>query len=326
MSTSRHRFLPREGFCIGPFAKAIRKTLLSPWLTLTTLLFIRLSATIGKSSPSPISEDRRIFPIAICSLIGTLLDINDLLTKHFHNNWTTDPSWNWDSEIVLVTGGSSGIGASVVKQLIFRNPKTTIIVIDHVPLTFTPPSKNHLHFYRCDLSNSAEIKTVCTRVKKEVGNPTVVFNNAGLARGKTVIDGNYADIDITFRTNIIAPFLILKEFLPEMTRRNHGHVIATSSMSSIIPPAGLADYAATKAGLASLHESLALELKHKHNAPKVRTSLIILGFTETPMFKGRTNQAHFIVPLMNVDTVGEKIVDILCSGYGKNIYLPDIMR
>ena len=67
-------------------------------------------------------------------------------------------------------------------------------------------------------------------------------------------------------------------------------------------------------------------MKYKHNAPKVRFTLATLSFVATPMFKGKTKQSHFLTPLMQVETVAEHVVEALYSGYGKNIYLPGIMR
>lgn len=80
------------------------------------------------------------------------------------------------------------------------------------------------------------------------------MNNAGLSRGRTVAEGTYHDNSITLRTNLLAPFLLTKEFLPHMISQNHGHIFNVSSMSAYIPPAGLADYAASKAGIIVLHE------------------------------------------------------------------------
>lgn len=73
-------------------------------------------------------------------------------------------------------------------------------------------------------------------------------------------------------------------------------------------------------------QSLSLELKYRHAALKVRTSLAVLSFTKTPLFKGETNQAHFLFPLMHVDTVGGMIVETLYSGFGRTFYLPGIFR
>lgn len=66
--------------------------------------------------------------------------------------------------------------------------------------------------------------------------------------------GTYSDNSITLKTNLLAPFFLTKEFLPAMIRQNHGHIFNVSSMSAYIPPPGLADYAASKAGLIAFHE------------------------------------------------------------------------
>lgn len=62
------------------------------------------------------------------------------------------------------------------------------------------------------------------------------------------------------------------------------------------------------------------------NAPKVRTSLAVLSFTKTPLFKGETNQSRFLMPLLHVDTVVDAIVEALDSGLSKTIFLPGIFR
>jgi hypothetical protein len=58
----------------------------------------------------------------------------------------------------------------------------------------------------------------------------------------------------------------------------------------------------------------------------VRLSLAIFSFIKTPLFKGETRQSHFFFPLLDVNTVGESLADVLYSGYGKILYMPGIMR
>jgi all-trans-retinol dehydrogenase (NAD+) len=188
--------------------------------------------------------------------VGFALSFNDWLNKWCANNWTATKrgEWDWDREIVVVTGASSGVGASVVQKLLARNPRTTIVIIDFAPLSWTPPSDSKVHYYQADLSNSAVVKDVCERVRTEVGNPTVLVNNAGIARGYTVLDGSYADVELTLKTNLVAPFLLIKEFLPDMVKHNHGHIVSICSMSSVVAPPGIVDYAASKNGILSLHE------------------------------------------------------------------------
>ncbi|KAK2040500.1 short chain dehydrogenase [Colletotrichum somersetense] len=258
---------------------------------------------------------------------GLALRLHEQLNKWTANNWTRDNTWDWDKEVVLITGGSSGIGASVAQQLIARNPRTTILIVDYTPLTWQPASQANVRYFQCDLSDKAAIRTLCERVRREVGNPTVLMNNAGLSRGFSVMDGTYTDVELTINTNLVAPFLLVKEFLPHMVKSNHGHIIHVGSMSAMMPPARIADYAATKAGMIALHEALQLELRYVNQAPKVRLTLGVFGFIKTPLFRAeRSGQSPFLFPIIESDAAARCFVDALYSGFGKTIYMPGIMR
>ncbi|KAL1861655.1 hypothetical protein Daus18300_008771 [Diaporthe australafricana] len=312
----------REGLTVDLVSRVARRTVLNPWLAIPVSAWTAYGVpTISKSAHV------RLLPY-LCALVGTVLCVNEWLNKWALNNWTRSghPDWDWAKEIVVVTGGSGGIGASIARQILARNSRTTVVIVDYAPMTWTPKTGTHVAYYQCDLSNAGAIRALAGRIRSEVGHPTVLVNNAGLSRGATVMDGSYADVELTIKTNLIAPFLLVKEFLPHMVSIDHGHIVNVGSASSLFPPARVADYAATKAGITAFHEALQLELKHVHNAPKVRLTLGILGFIKTPLFKGETRQSHFLFPLLHVDTVGEAFVDALYSGLGRTIYLPGIMR
>ncbi|KAL1887663.1 hypothetical protein Sste5346_010058 [Sporothrix stenoceras] len=324
---------PREGLTVDYVARWLRCSVLHPAIAIPvalahyadqlvpSALSTKVSATVGGLQT----------PAVVLACLSILLASTEFLNRGFHNNWTGTSRWQWSSEIVLITGGSSGIGASLAQQLLARNHQTTVVIVDYVPLTWTPPPGPSVHFYRCDLSDATAMRTLCSRIREDVGDPTVLVNNAGLSRGIGVLDGSYADREITIKTNLLAPFLLAKEFLPAMARRNHGHIVTVSSMSALMPPGLLADYAATKAGLIAMHEmltvqALQLELANNQQATKVRQTLMILSFTRTPLFKGETRQSNFLFPLLDVETVSEAIAGALYSGYGKTIYMPGIMR
>jgi NAD(P)-dependent dehydrogenase (short-subunit alcohol dehydrogenase family) len=318
----------REGFTIDVVAGAVRNWILTPTTTLPVALGLAweplYSRLVQRVSPERAAHLRsRVYWLAAASLV---LALNDQLNKQTANNWVVDSRWNWNDEIVVITGGSSGIGASVCRRLMARNPRTRIVIVDYVPLSWKPPHGARVYFYECDLSDAYAIKIVCDRIKVEVGHPTVLFNNAGLARGTTVMEGTSNDVQLTIKTNLIAPFLLVKEFLPEMVRRDHGHIVNTGSMSSVISAPSIVDYSASKAGLTALHEGLQMELKGLHRAPRVRLTLGIFGFIRTPLFTGKTNESNFMTPLLDVETVSEKLVDAVYSGYGGTIYLPGLMR
>lgn len=336
------------GFHLDAVFRSIRKTLLNEYLALpvaaavTWLLQPSSSAHLRQLQDLASSLNIDLSTLDLPQLArtalylggaGVLLSANALLNKWAVNHWTASRpgEWShWERELVVVTGGSSGIGAHVVQGLLARNPQTRIAIIDFAPLAWTPPAGMlgaNLHYFQADLSKPDEVRAVCARVRDEVGHPTVLVNNAGLSRGFGVLDGTYADVEVTLKTNLTAPFLLVKEFVPEMARNNHGHVVSVCSMSAIVPPPGIVDYAASKAGVQALHEGLSMELKHRYNAPRVRLTNGVFNFINTPLIRGsRPDQPQFLTPLLHVETVSEAIVDALYSGYGGVIYLPGIMR
>lgn len=239
----------REGLTIDVVARALRTTTLNPQLMIPISAIFHWGVTATDLHPVRSAA-------YVCALLGTVLTVNEWLNKWSANNWEggNRPPWDWDKEIVLVTGGSSGIGASIAQQLIFRNSRTMIVIVDFTPLTWTPKPGANVFYYKCDLSDAGAIRALVTRIRAEVGHPTVLVNNAGTCRGATVMDGSYGDVELTMRTNLIAPFLLAKEVLPHMVKMNHGHIVNVGSVSSLFPPANVADYSATKAGITALHE------------------------------------------------------------------------
>ncbi|KAL4764241.1 short chain dehydrogenase/reductase family protein [Aspergillus foveolatus] len=250
-TTIKRSFLPHEGLYIYPIIKGLRKPIFQPHFTLSCLLLV------SEGSFSSITPYGKL--VQITAAASALLWLNDWLSTKSRNNWVSDKSWNWKKELVvrLAAMGSH-------------------------------PENKRISYYKCDLSDENEIAAVCEKIRSEIGDPTVLPNNAGLSRGQTVVEGTYNDNSITLRTNLLARFLLSKEVLPAMRRQNQGHIFNVASVSAYIPPPGLVDYAASKAGLIAFHECLAQELRVQ-NAPKVRTSLAVLSFTKTPLFKGETN-------------------------------------
>ena len=65
-----------------------------------------------------------------------------------------------------------------------------------------------------------------------MGEPTVLINNAGVARGKTILDSTERDVRFTFDVNALAHYWLAKEFLPDMIKKNHGMVVTVASLAS----------------------------------------------------------------------------------------------
>lgn len=122
----RGRILPREGFYIDPLVTITRETICHPISAVLLVSYVQYF-------PNSTLECFKTFIVYNAFLISVLW-INDFLSKWSRNNWTTDATWDWTKEIVVVTGGSSGIGASIVNRL--ADDGVSIVVVDIAPLTY----------------------------------------------------------------------------------------------------------------------------------------------------------------------------------------------
>jgi hypothetical protein len=130
-------------FSLGHVLELLDKTLLNPivaiQLPLALHYFTSLKFVLFKKPDSriPFRLQLPLDPVLAASLApffyGLLLRTNRILSQRALNNGTKD-TYDWKKEIVVVTGGSGGIGAATVKQLASRG--TRVVVLDIIPLTF----------------------------------------------------------------------------------------------------------------------------------------------------------------------------------------------
>ncbi|RSL91413.1 hypothetical protein CEP51_000249 [Fusarium floridanum] len=256
-----------------------------------------------------------VIPGLALSGLGFVYAVNKYLTQRALNHGTK-ASFDWKKEVILVTGGSGGIGGTTVQQLARRG--TQIVVVDVLPLTYKAPP--NVHYYKCDLTNYEQLQVVAGKIRQEVGDPTVVVANAGVCRGKPILAATKRDIELTFGVNTIGLIWTIKTFLPALVARNHGHLLIVASQTGHMATAGAADYSASKAAAITIYEGVHSEIKHVHKATAVRVSCISPSHVQTNMFTGIKS-----VPGMSSMTTGylaDRITGILYAGNARNILVP----
>lgn len=229
--------------------------------------------------------------------------------------------FDWGEQIVVVTGGASGVGELLANTLAVRN--VSVIVLDVNPIV---TENYNITYYKCDVSNWEEVEAVSKRIIEEVGEPTVLVNNAGVAQGKLILDLKPEDVGQTFGANTLAHFWTLKAFLPSMIRNKSGHIISVASVLGYAGVAQTSDYCASKAAAISLHESLRYELDTRYKCPQIRTTLVTPGHILTPMFKTLTTPNSslykFFLPSIPPIVVVKRIIAALDEQYSQTIMLP----
>ncbi|EFX02010.1 short chain dehydrogenase reductase [Grosmannia clavigera kw1407] len=226
-------------------------------------------------------------------------------------------SWDWTKEIVLITGGSSGIGRAMVDAFVQYNVR--VVVLDqHLP-DAKRPFPEGVTFYAVDLTAEEHVHTVAEWVRHDVGDPTVLINNAGITNGgKSLFELTADEVRRVFGVNAIAPMTMVREFVPAMAARDHGHVVTMASMASFVVIAGNVDYSCTKASVMALHEGLTQDLRHRYNARSVRTTYVL----STPLLGGLTETRDFNDHVLKPETVALAVVKQVLSGCSGQIVLP----
>ncbi|KAL4748806.1 hypothetical protein BDW72DRAFT_179567 [Aspergillus terricola var. indicus] len=247
-----------------------------------------------------------------------LRQTNRILTNWSMNNGERD-RFDHERELVLLTGGCSGIGKQMVLDL--AKAKVRVVILDIQEPTFMLPSGTA--FFKADITSSASIAEVAEKIRAEHGDPTVLINNAGVGHDGTILQKPEAKIRQTFEVNTVSHFLMVREFLPSMIEKNHGHVITIASMASFIGLGDMVEYSCTKASALAFHEGLRQELRLWYKAPRVRTTVVHPLWVRTPMIKVLTDAgSEFKQPILTPEMVSEAVVKQVLAQSSGQIILP----
>ncbi|EUC49929.1 hypothetical protein COCMIDRAFT_32722 [Bipolaris oryzae ATCC 44560] len=231
--------------------------------------------------------------------------LNSWYSRRVVNNAVTDKMYDWSKEIVLLTGGNSGIGAAIAAKLAERAVK--VINVD-----IAPPKGRTCKQEILDITSSSEIASIGAQIRAEHGAPTVLINNAGVGNAVPILQLAETKLHTIFQVN----------FLPDMVKADHGHIVSIASLASFSTQALNVDYSVTKASVLALHEGLAQELKFIYKAPRVRTTIVHPGWVRTPMAQKWLDSGKITNGLSEPEDVANAVVKQLYSGYAAQIIIP----
>ncbi|XP_037537911.1 epidermal retinol dehydrogenase 2 [Nematolebias whitei] len=152
---------------------------------------------------------------------------------------------NISGEVVLITGAGSGIGRLMARE--FAALGTVLVLWDineegvkETARIIKSSGASRVHCFVCDCSDKKEVYRVAEQVKREVGDISILVNNAGIVTGKKFMDSPDSLIEKTMEVNTMAHFWTYKAFLPAMIANNHGHLVSIASSAGLIGVNGLA--------------------------------------------------------------------------------------
>ena len=218
---------------------------------------------------------------------------------------------------VLITGGASGIGR-IMGRICLEKGASNLIVWDinqanidktEAELSDVKPaeagvSKGQIHSYIVNVSDPQAIRSAYEKVKSEVGEVDILVNCAGIVRGNNTFDKQTVqDIDLTMDINANAPMYVALAVLPDMLRRDRGHICNIASAAGMLGVPKLSVYCASKWAVIGWTESMRVELKQARS--HVRVTSVAPYFINTGMFDGVNSK---VFPILDPEKTAAKII------------------
>ena len=189
-----------------------------------------------------------------------------------------------EKKVVLVTGGSRGIGKAIALKYAENGYDIVINYVsdstDIKALTEEFKDKGaNLLTLKADVSKSEEIENLVKQTIDKFGKIDVLVNNAGITKDMLLMRMKEEDFDKVIEINLKGTFLVTKAVTPYMMKKRNGRIINLSSVVGITGNAGQCNYAASKAGIIGFTKSLAKELASRN----IRVNAVAPGFIATDM-------------------------------------------
>ena len=223
-------------------------------------------------------------------------------------------------DIVVITGGSNGLGKEMVR--LFKKRGTRVAILDKVALEEATADSN-VRFYECDVSDVNQLLACHDQILKDFGAPTILINNAGVNSPGTILETSFSAIENVIKTNLLLSFYTTKVFLPEMLERKRGYIVTISSVLGYLSPTHFGAYGASKSGLMAFHESLTYEMGCPLlSCSGIKTLLVAPGQLDTDLFLNVRTPQNMLAPKLSLEAVAAKIIRALETGEKGELRLP----
>ena len=186
---------------------------------------------------------------------------------------------NLENKKVILTGGSRGIGLSILKKLYSLNSQILIIGSNKENLDRVKKIYPNIFVEVFNLSNHDQIENLFNICMDKLGGLDVLINNAGITKDNLAIRMNKAEWSDVIDLNLTSSFLMCQEAIKRMIKYKNGSIINISSVVAHLGNVGQVNYASSKAAIIAMSKSLAKEYAKKN----IRINCISPGFIETDM-------------------------------------------
>ncbi|XP_068626413.1 17-beta-hydroxysteroid dehydrogenase 13-like [Battus philenor] len=225
-------------------------------------------------------------------------------------------------EIILITGAGHGMGREVALR--FGKLGGVIVCVDINPagnketVDMIKSEDGKAHAYQCDVTDRDAIKAMAEKIRREIGEVTMLVNNAGIMPCKPLLDTSEKEIRTVFEVNVLAQLWLIQTFLPHMMETNHGHIVAMSSMAGVVGLRNLVPYCGTKFAVRGLMEALHEELREDpRDFSGIKQTVICPFIVDTGLCKNPKIKFPSLMKILSAQDAADDIVDAVRRNYNE---------
>lgn len=167
-------------------------------------------------------------------ILVAVKSISNALTRYTrnHGEWRPDRP-DWKKEVVVITGGASGIGKATV-EILSHERRAKVAVLDMGPPLYAPapPGAPEIMYIKTDVTKPEQVKAAADQIRAKHGEPTILMNCAGIASGNLILETTLAGAERIWKINTLSHWITVQEFLPHMIKHNHGHILSVASAAA----------------------------------------------------------------------------------------------
>lgn len=189
-------------------------------------------------------------------------------------------------KVVFLTGGASGIGLALVKEL-QRFPLKALIVVDRDEANLKKvellckSSPYPVKTFALDVTQENDVKNIVSQVHREFAGIDLLYNVAGIGNGGEIQDIPTKDFQKIMDVNFMGILHTVKAIYPSMIARKAGQIVNVTSVAGLVPLPGESAYVASKYAAVGFTECLQIEAVHYG----VQVSMICPGVVQTPIYQ-----------------------------------------
>ncbi|XP_004524797.1 estradiol 17-beta-dehydrogenase 11 [Ceratitis capitata] len=219
------------------------------------------------------------------------------------------PEKELNTDIALITGGGNGLGRLLAQRLGKLGAKVIVWDINKEGIKETieivESEGGYCKGYAVDISKKEEVYKAAEVIRNEIGDVTLLINNAGVVSGRHLLDTPDHLIERSFNVNVMAHFWTTKAFLPKMIEQQRGHIATIASLAGHVGITKLVDYCASKFAAVGFDEALRLELDVLGHS-NIQTTCICPFFIQATGMFDDVNARW--VPTLNPNDVADRII------------------